>query len=109
MLIRKLSGKTDVMCIARVGKVAAESQGRALVEFFDGRSLDGVDVSVAGAKRGDFVEVFGDLALSVITPREAERRRAAWREVREAAMLVPPRHGRSRRTGRDSPSEGFSV
>jgi len=79
------------MCITRVGKVISSLKGRASVEFFDGRSLDGVDVSLVEAAQGDFVEVFGNLALSVVSPSDARRRRAAWKEVREAAIVVLPK------------------
>ena len=67
------------------------ARGRASVDFFDGRSLDGVDVSMVGAKDGDFVEVFGNLALSVIGAAEARKRKAAWKEIREAAIVSVPR------------------
>jgi hydrogenase maturation factor len=75
------------MCIARVGRVVAAEGERGKVEFFDGRVLDGVDLGVAGAKQGNFVEVFGNLALTVLPPSEARRRKAAWKEVRAAALL----------------------
>jgi hydrogenase maturation factor len=84
------------MCITRVGKVTSASQGRASVDFFDGRALDGVDVSMVTATRGDFVEVFGNLALSVITPSDAKKRRAAWKEIREAAIVTLPKRDRAR-------------
>ncbi len=73
------------MCITRVGKTVSVSKGRARVEFFDGRALDDVDVSVVKAGKGEFVEVFGNLALSVLTPSEARVRRKAWGDVRKAA------------------------
>jgi hydrogenase maturation factor len=75
------------MCVTRVGRVVSESRRKGMVEFFDGRSLGGVDLRAAGAKAGNFVEVFGDMALSVLSPSEARRRRAAWEEVRRAAFL----------------------
>jgi hydrogenase maturation factor len=84
------------MCIARVGKVMTTSQWRASVDFFDGRALDGVDISMVAAARGDFVEVFGNLALSVITPSDAKKRRAAWKEIREAAIVTLPKRDRAR-------------
>lgn len=77
------------MCITRVGKVESVSRGNARVAFFDGRALDGVDVSVVGAKEGVYVEVFGNLALSVIRPVEANQRREAWETVRKAASKYP--------------------
>ncbi|HYA56048.1 MAG TPA: HypC/HybG/HupF family hydrogenase formation chaperone [Nitrososphaerales archaeon] len=69
------------MCVTRAGKVVSASQGRARVEFFDGRALDDVDVSVVDAKKGAFVEVFGNLALGVLSTAEAKRRKQAWAEV----------------------------
>ena len=66
------------------------------MDFFDGRALDGVDVSMVAAARGDFVEVFGNLALSVITPSDAKKRRAAWKEIREAAIVTLPKRDRTR-------------
>jgi hydrogenase maturation factor len=76
------------MCIARVGRVVHAADGRATVEFFDGRTADGVDVSMVKAAEGSFVEVFGNLALSNLTARQARGRKAAWTEVREAAMKL---------------------
>jgi len=75
------------MCITRAGKAVSVSNGRARVEFFDGKALDDVDVSVVSAKKGAFVEVFGNLALSVLSASEARARKRAWREVRKAAGL----------------------
>lgn len=60
------------------------SKGRARVEFFDGRALDDVDISVVNARMGEFVEVFGNMALSVLTPAEAMSRKKAWSEVTKA-------------------------
>ena len=75
------------MCITRAGRTVAVSEGRARVEFFDGRTLDGVDVSMVRARRGDFVEVFGNLALSVLTPAEARSKKKAWAEVTKAISM----------------------
>jgi len=72
------------MCVTRAGKVVSTSRGSARVEFFDGRALDDVDVSVVDAKKGAFVEVFGNLALGVLSPAEAKRRKQAWAEVAKA-------------------------
>jgi hydrogenase maturation factor len=72
------------MCVTRPGKVVSSSNGRARVEFFDGRAMDDVDVSIVNAKRGVFVEVFGNLALGVLSPAEARRRKEAWAEVAKA-------------------------
>jgi len=76
------------MCVTRAGKVVSASKGRARVEFFDGRALDDVDLSVVGAQKGEFVEVFGNLALSVLSASEARSRKRAWDEVRKAALEI---------------------
>ena len=82
------------MCITRVGRVAAVSGGRAQVEFFDGREMDGVDVSViGGAEQGAYVEVYGNLALSTLTSSQARKKKAAWEEVMRAAGMPLPRRG----------------
>lgn len=67
--------------------VASSTKGRATVKLFDGRTLEGVDVSYVRAPKGAFVEVFGGLALSVLTDKEARRRRAAWRDVMDGAKI----------------------
>jgi hydrogenase maturation factor len=76
------------MCLTRVGRAVAVSNGRARVEFFDGRSLDDVDVSVVKATEGEYVEVFGNLALSVLTDSQARSKRRAWTAVRKGAALA---------------------
>jgi hydrogenase maturation factor len=76
------------MCVTRTGKVVSANSGRARVEFFDGRALDEVDVSIVDAQKGEFVEVFGNLALSVLSPSEARSKKRAWDEVRKAALEV---------------------
>jgi hydrogenase maturation factor len=77
------------MCITRAGKAVSVSNGRARIEFFDGNALDDVDVSVVSAKKGEFVEVFGNLALSILSESEARARKKAWKEIRKAAALQP--------------------
>lgn len=76
---------TKPVCIARVGKVVGAEGGKGRVEFFDGKALDRVDLSVTGARAGAYVEVFGDLALSVLTESEARVRKKEWRAVMRAA------------------------
>jgi hydrogenase maturation factor len=73
------------MCIARVGRVESVIEGHGRVAFFDGKSLDGVDVTVVGAGKGQYVEVFGNLAISLLSTAEARSRREAWKEVTKAA------------------------
>lgn len=76
------------MCVTRVGRALEVSRGKARVEFFDGRSLEVVDVTMAAAARGNYVEVFGNLALSVLTASEARARRRAWAAVRRGEELA---------------------
>jgi hydrogenase maturation factor len=73
------------MCISRVGKVLAAKGGKAQVQFFDGRTSEGVDLSVAPASVGAYIEVFGNVALSTLSPSEVRKRRAVWNEIRKAA------------------------
>ena len=76
------------MCITRVGKVLRLDGGTAQVELFDGKEMAAVDVSMLeGVAKGAHVEVFGNLALSLLTGAQAKARRAAWREVRKAALM----------------------
>ncbi len=76
------------MCTTRVGKVLEVSGKNALVEFFDGRTSDAIDVSMVGAKVGSYVEVFGNLALSLLSETEAKRRRVAWKAIMKAAGVA---------------------
>ncbi len=76
------------MCVTRAGRVASIAGGRARVEFFDGRSLDDVDLSLVKARKGEFVEVFGNMALTVLTASEARIRKKAWAEIRKAVPQV---------------------
>jgi hydrogenase maturation factor len=73
------------MCTTRVGKIIETSKKSAQVEFFDGRTLDGIDISLLAAKPGSYVEVFGNLALSVLSEADARRRRSLWKAVTKAA------------------------
>jgi len=68
--------------------VVSVSDGRARVEFFDGRALDEVDVSLVKSKKGEFVEVFGNMALSTLTPSEARAKKKAWAAVVRASTQI---------------------
>jgi len=59
-----------------------------MVEFFDGRTLSEVDLAVADARKGEYVEVFGNMAISILSGSEGRSRRRAWAEVRKAAQKV---------------------
>jgi hydrogenase maturation factor len=73
------------MCITRVGRVLSTNNKKAVVEFFDGRTSEGIDLSVVSARKGAFIEVFGNVALTVLSTAEARRRKEAWKEIRKAA------------------------
>ena len=75
----------QVVCIARVGRVVEASSGRGTVKFFDGGTSDDIDLTMAKAGRGAYVEVFGNLALSVLSTSDAKLRRKEWTAVRKAA------------------------
>ena len=62
------------------------SRGKALVEFFGGRTLSEVDIAMIDAKKGEYVEVFGNMALSVLSGAEARSRKKAWADVANAAQ-----------------------
>jgi hypothetical protein len=48
---------------------------------------------VVPAKKGAFIEVFGNVALGTITPTEAKKRREMWSEIRKAmARDMEARH-----------------
>jgi hydrogenase maturation factor len=81
------------MCLTRVGRAVEVSNGRARVEFFDGKSLDAVDVSVVKAAKGEYVEVFGNLALSILTDSQARSKRRAWAAVRKGAAMAAAEAG----------------
>ena len=76
------------MCTTRVGKVLDISGRNALIEFFDGRTSDAIDISMVEARVGSYVEVFGNLALSLLSEAEAKKRRLAWKEIMKAAGVA---------------------
>ncbi len=79
---------TKFVCVTRVGKVLSTSSGKAMVELFDSKEVAHVDVSLLRrVSKGTYVEVFGNLALSQLTPAQARTRKQAWREVRRAALM----------------------
>jgi hydrogenase maturation factor len=76
------------MCIARVGRVIALSKDMARVQFFDNTTLDGVNVSMVKAKQGTYLEVYANVALSVLSTKEAASRKKDWLMIRKAAGLT---------------------
>ena len=67
-----------------MGRVLSTRQGKAEVEYFDGRRGGGVDLSVVPAEKGAFIEVFGNVALGTLSRAEAKKRREMWSEIRKA-------------------------
>lgn len=76
------------MCTTRVGRVVEVSKENTLVEFFDGRSSDGIDISLVDARLGSYVEVFGNLALSVLSEADARKRKTAWKAITKAVGVA---------------------
>jgi hypothetical protein len=72
------------MCITRVGKVIAVSGSRATVRLLDQDMTLDVDASmIQDLQKNLYLEVFTDIALRVLTPKEANWRRKLWVELRE--------------------------
>ncbi len=72
----------DSMCITRVGKVLSLDKSKATVKLLgDNKIVDNIDVSMVEAGLNSFVEVYANLALGVLTTKEANRRKRAWVEV----------------------------
>ena len=55
----------------------------ALVKFADNDATRLVDVSMVEAKKGGYVEVFADQALSSLTEAEAGWRKKVWSDLRQ--------------------------
>lgn len=60
------------MCITKAAKVTSLKDGLARVRFLDSGKLRDVDVSLVDAKKGSYVEVFADHAISCLSKEEAE-------------------------------------
>ena len=70
------------MCISGVGKIVSTNKSKAKVQLLgDERIVDDIDISMINAKIDSYVEVFANIAISVITTREALRRKKMWIEV----------------------------
>ncbi len=70
------------MCISRVGRVLSIREGKARVRLLgDNRIVDSIDVSMINAKAGSFVEVFANIALSIVSAKDAKKREASWLAV----------------------------
>lgn len=84
------------MCVTRVAKVVSVAGDKAVVRLADGRELREVDVSMVDAKRGCYVEVFADQALSMLTEEEAALRSELWKELMK--RLEEPPAARARKS-----------
>lgn len=76
------------MCVARVGRVVSTGGKKAQIRFFDRRTSSDVDLSVTPARKGAYVEVFGNVAPSVLNRAEARRREAAWQQIKKVAVAA---------------------
>jgi len=75
------------MCITRLGRVLALNGSRVTVEFLDTELIKDIDVSmVKSVARNSFVEVFGDVALCLISPRQVKSRQKLAIEIRKRAV-----------------------
>ena len=73
------------MCISRVGKVLSIDKTRAEIQLLgDDRIVEEVDISMIAAKIDSYVEVFANIALSVISTRDAMKRKKMWVAVMNA-------------------------
>lgn len=74
------------MCITKVAKVLNKNGKRALVIFLGDDVNKDIDISMlSNVRKNSYVEVFSDIALSVLTPKEALARRKLWVELRKIA------------------------
>jgi hydrogenase maturation factor len=73
------------MCISRIGKVLSTNEAKAKVQLLgDDRIVDDIDITMISAKIDSYVEVFANIALSVVSPREAMKRKKMWVAVMNA-------------------------
>ena len=73
------------MCISRIGKVLSTSETKAKVQLLgDDRIVDDIDISMIDATADAYVEVFANIALSTVSPREAMKRKKMWVAVMNA-------------------------
>jgi len=73
------------MCISRIGKVLSTNKTKAKVQLLgDDRIVDDIDISMIDANVDSYVEVFANVALSAVTPREAMKRKKMWVAVMNA-------------------------
>lgn len=70
------------VCVTRVAEVLSVRGDKARVRFADGGATRLVDVSMVDAKKGGFVEVFADQALSALSEEEADWKTQVWTELR---------------------------
>lgn len=70
------------MCVTRVAQVISVDGDKAKVKFVESGATRVVDVSMVDTRKGGYVEVFADQALSSLTKAEAEWRREVWLDLR---------------------------
>lgn len=73
------------MCLTRVGRIVNVDGSRAKISYLDNHETSTVDVSMVGARRGAYVEIFANVAIGRITKKEADQRRALQLELRARA------------------------
>jgi hydrogenase maturation factor len=68
--------------VTRVAQVVSVEGDRAKVKFVESGVTRMVDVSMVETRKGDYVEVFADQALSSLTKEDAEWRKKVWLDLR---------------------------
>jgi hydrogenase maturation factor len=70
------------LCITRAGKVLSVENSKAKVKLLgDSRIIEDIDVSMIGAKQEAYVEVYANLALRLLSAKEANQKKRVWIEV----------------------------
>jgi hydrogenase maturation factor len=73
------------MCITRVGRILSVHNSKATVKLLgDNRVIENVDVSMITARQNSYIEIYANLALGLLSQKEASQRGKAWVEVMRA-------------------------
>jgi hydrogenase maturation factor len=70
------------MCVTRPAKVLSVHNSKATVRLLgDSRIIENIDVSMIDAKQNSYVELYANLAIALLSAKEAKLRKEAWIEV----------------------------
>jgi hydrogenase maturation factor len=81
-VIRVAALASLALCVTRVAEVISVRGDKAKVKFVESDATRVVDVSLVEARKGSYVEVFADQALSTLTKAEADWRKQVWSDLR---------------------------